>query len=115
MPLRYPSEEGCLSSSCTHPWLRAAPGMSSPDFILPCELGQGAPEARGRQRPHALAAGRGLPMGLRIMKAGGTESTPQSLPRVLFYKEREVFLLRTTGKKRIPRNEGVTKTGNFHT
>lgn len=54
-------------------------------------------------------------MGLRIMKAGGTEMGHHSLCHGCYSsKEREVFLLRTTGKKRIPRNEGVTKTGNFH-
>lgn len=46
MPLSYPSGGGCLSSSPTHPWLRAAPGTTAAqDFILPCEL------ATGPQRP----------------------------------------------------------------
>ena len=69
MPLSHPSGGGCLSSSPTHPWLRAAPGTTAAqDFILPCEL------ATGPHRPEeaALAVGRGFTVGLRIMKAGGT-------------------------------------------
>ena len=81
MPLSYPSGWGCLFSSPTHPWLRAAPGTAAAqDFILPCEL------ATGPQRPEEAEATRtcswkGVYCGLENHEGWrDLDGTPQPLP-----------------------------------